>query len=116
MEITEHYFGKPINEMDRVNIFIQLLLTSSRFESQEEIGKFIGYHNKSSFSQILKKEMTPNFRNAFLKAFPEFHNFRVGFCYKTYTDLSEQIKALQETLDELNIQLERYRKKQKKKK
>lgn len=68
-----------MKEIDKINLFIQFLITTSRFESQEEVGKHIGYPNKSSFSQMLKKELTPIFREKFFSAFPEFNNFYVGF-------------------------------------
>lgn len=92
-----------MKEIDKVNLFIHYLTVSSKFESQEEVGKHLGYPNKSSFSQMLKKEMTTVFRERFYEAFPEFENFYIGFIdSNTNNELiiqkekDEAIKNLQE--------------------
>ena len=38
-----------MKENDKINFFIQFLLKSGRFASQEDVGAFLGYPNKSSF-------------------------------------------------------------------
>ncbi len=67
-----------MKENDKVNLFIQYLIRVGKFASQEDVGKFLGYDNKSSFSQILKKDITPIFREKFISSFPEFENFNIG--------------------------------------
>lgn len=67
-----------MKENDRINLFIQYLIRTSRFSSQEEVGKYLGYENKSSFSQLLKKEITNNFLEKLTETFPEYVNFKIG--------------------------------------
>jgi|GEM_PF-4151130 len=68
-----------MKEKEKINMFIQYLLVSGKYESQADIGKKLGYDNKSSFSQLLKKEITSTFKEKFIKLFPEYEDFNINF-------------------------------------
>lgn len=69
---------KEIKEIDKINLFIQFLIKTGRYTNQEEVGRELGYDNKSSFSQLLKREVTSIFKNKFLSIFPEYEKFNIG--------------------------------------
>ncbi|WFB67022.1 hypothetical protein [Chryseobacterium sp. WX] len=91
-----------MKEIDKINLFIQYLVVTGKFSSQEDVGKYIGYANKSSFSQMLKKDVTPPFREKFYKSFPEFENFHIGFIEDETTNKLLIQKGIDETIK--NIQ------------
>jgi putative phage repressor len=90
-----------MKENDKINLFIQFLLKSGRFASQEDVGAFLGYPNKSSFSQILKKDITSVFYNKFLSAFPEYEQFHIGIIPEESVNRVERNKKSAEKLHEV---------------
>lgn len=53
------------------------LITKGVVKNQEAFGQSLGYPNKSSFSQTMKRDASPLFLKKIKEAYPEFDNFRL---------------------------------------
>lgn len=88
-----------MKENDKINLFIQYLIKTTRFASQEDVGKHLGYENKSSFSQLLKKDLTDTFLEKFNQTFPEYQNFKVGvFDYEVDREESSVVSEVKKKI------------------
>lgn len=69
-----------MKEIEKIRMYMKYLIDSGKVANQQEFGVSLGYTNKSSFSQLLKRDkVSPEFMLKLEKVYPDYINYNVNF-------------------------------------